>query len=62
MINKLIGFVLGNWHYLLLIGLLVFILKKVTHTLLKILLIAVLVCIVMHFTGFNITAFLKGLH
>ena len=62
MINKIIGFALANWLYLLFAVLLIWSFKKVTHTVVKFLLIAVLVCIILHTTGFNITSSLKGLY
>lgn len=51
MLNSLIGFIMTNIKYVILILVGIFVFKKVTHTILKIAIIILLVLVFMHFTG-----------
>lgn len=51
MLNSLIGFIMANIKYVILILAGIFVFKKVTHTILKIVIIILLILMFVHFTG-----------
>lgn len=53
MLNSLIDFIMANIKYVLLILAGIFVFKKVTHTILKIVFIILLILMFVHFTGFT---------
>lgn len=53
MLNSLIGFIMANIKYVILILAGIFVFKKVTHTILKIVIIILLILMFVHFTGFT---------
>lgn len=53
MLNLLIGFIVANIKYVILILAGIFVFKKVTHTILKIVIIILLILVFVHFTGFT---------
>lgn len=55
MLSSLIGFIMANIKYVILILVGIFVFKKVTHTILKIAIIILLVLVFVYFTGFTPT-------
>lgn len=53
MLNSIIGFIMANIKYVILILAGIFVFKKVTHTILKIVIIILLILMFVHFTGFT---------
>lgn len=53
MLNSIIGFIMANIKYVILILAGIFVFKKVTHTILKIVIIILLILMSVHFTGFT---------
>lgn len=53
MLNSIIGFIMANIKYVILILAGIFAFKKVTHTILKIVIIILLILMFVHFTGFT---------
>lgn len=53
MLNLLIGFIVTNIKYVILILAGIFVFKKITHTILKIVIIILLILMFVHFTGFT---------
>ena len=53
MLNLLIGFIVANIKYVILILAGIFVFKKVTHTILKIVIIILLILMLVHLTGFT---------
>lgn len=53
MLNSLIGFIMANIKYIILILAGIFVFKKVTHTILKIVILILLILMFVHFTGFT---------
>lgn len=51
MLNSLIGFIIYNIKYIIIILAGIFVLKKVTHTILKIVIMILLILVFVNFTG-----------